>query len=124
MASRSTLTSSRASCCRQTITSRIQHADELSAVHDRQMANAVFVHELLRFHHRRFHPAGLDFAGHEVADVHVGEPRAVPGEGADDIALGDDPDERPLGVADRESANVESAQAGADRGDRFFGMQV
>ena len=82
------------------------------------MANALLVHDLLGLHHRRLQPAGVDLARHEVADVPVGKPRAIFGEGADDVALGDDPDEHPFRVADREGANVEVAEPGADGGDR------
>src|ERR1700722_8039931 len=98
-----------------------QHADELSAVHDRQMANAVFVHELLRLDHGRFLRAGRDLAGHQVANVHIRQPGSILRESAHHVALGDDADQSPLSVADRKGANVERAQPRADGRDRFFG---
>jgi hypothetical protein len=78
------------------------------------MPNAVLMHEPLRLDHGRFLLAGRDLACHQVANMHVREPGSVFGEGAHHIALGDDSDQRPVGVADRERADVERAEPRAD----------
>jgi len=64
---------------------------------------------------------GQDLARHQVANVQVGEPGSVLSEGAHHIALGNDADQGPVGVADREGADVERAEPRAYGRDRFFG---
>ena len=81
----------------------------------------MLMHEPLRLDHWRLLRTGCDLARHQVANVHVREPGPVLGESAHDVALGDNADEGPTRVADREGPDVERAQARANGGDRFFG---
>src|SRR5208282_1332578 len=85
------------------------------------MANAMLVHQLLRLEHGLIERASHHLASHQIVNVPVGEPGSVLGEGAHDVALGNDSDQRSVGVADREGANVERAQPCANRHDRFLG---
>ena len=83
--------------------------------------NPMLVHELLGVAHARLRAAGDDVARHEIANAPLDEPGAFPGEGAHDVTLRDDADQRSMRVDDRHRADVERAQPRRECEDQFFG---
>ena len=92
-----------------------QHADQLGALDDRQMANVMLVHQLLRGGHALRRLAGDDLARHQVAHAPLAKTRGVLGERPHQIASGDNANQRIAGAANGHGADVVGGQSRRDR---------
>jgi len=94
------------------------HADEPAAVHHRQVPVAEPRHQRHGAGDGLVRAAGVHVVGHDRLDPLVQHRRAAPGEAAHDVALGDDPADPPVGVADHQRAHVGVGETAVGLGHR------